>query len=200
VTLRQEVESQLDVEAEYQAIETALLETARGRWFLAEHSRRSRRIETMELETALSTLKASLREPPALLGRLKTELQLIAELLERARADALAREPRDGGDEQHVPSELLRAAETLHEHAWDLQAREVDAELCEQIGRQTARIFALSARQAHEAQRSKRHVEMIDAVADRVSGVIRTVMFESALDDDAPPQPEAAARAGSAQR
>ena len=31
-------------ETEYRAIEAALLESARGRWFLAEHSRRARRI------------------------------------------------------------------------------------------------------------------------------------------------------------
>lgn len=191
VTLRSEIETDLDVDAEYRAIESALLETARGRWFLAEHSRRSRRMETMELENALSSLKASLRDPPALLGRLKSELQLIAELLEQARFIALARDPRHDGDTSHAPSELLKAAEKLHEQAWDLQVREVDAELCEGIGRQTARIFALSVRQAQEAQRSRRHVEMIDAVADRVSGVIRTVMFESAGDADA--QSDAAA-------
>jgi hypothetical protein len=188
VTQRPEIEPLLDVEAEYRAIEAALLETARGRWFLAEHSRRSRRMETIELENALSSLKSSLRDPPALLGRLQSELQTIAELLEKARKDALARDPRDAIDAPAAPTMLLQAAEKLHEHAWDLQAREVDADLCEQIGRQTAVIFALSVRQAQEAQRSKRHVEMIDAVADRVAGIIRTVMFESAMDNtiDAP--------------
>jgi hypothetical protein len=35
-----------DNDTEYRAIEQALLETPRGRWFLAEHGRRARRRST----------------------------------------------------------------------------------------------------------------------------------------------------------
>ena len=37
----------LDVEQEYRAIEAALLDNPRGRWFLAEHGRRSRRLDSV---------------------------------------------------------------------------------------------------------------------------------------------------------
>ncbi len=182
---RQEIEPPLDVETEYRAIEAALLETARGRWFLAEHSRRSRRIETFELESALSQLKSSLRDPPALLGRLQAELETISNLLDRARSDVLSRTStadKRAGEHSHNPSTLLEAAERLHEQAWTLQATEVDAELCERIGRQTAAIFAMSVRQAQESQRSQRHAETLDTISDRVSAVLRTLLHESATD------------------
>ena len=39
-----EARDHLDPEHEYRAIERALVETARGRWFLAEHGRRARRL------------------------------------------------------------------------------------------------------------------------------------------------------------
>ena len=99
---RAEIEPKLDAEQEYSAIESALLETARGRWFLAEHSRRSRRMETLELEGALDLLKSSLRDPPALLGRLKTELDSINEMVRATRSELLAREklaPRASGEQ-----------------------------------------------------------------------------------------------------
>ncbi|MFM9940323.1 MAG: hypothetical protein ACKVP7_12610 [Hyphomicrobiaceae bacterium] len=184
---RPEIEPLLDVETEYRAIEAALLETARGRWFLAEHSRRSRRIESLELESALTQLKASLRDPPALLGRLHAELEGISGLLDEARAAALSRSSTDdklASAEPHAPTKLLQAAEHLHEQAWALQANEVDAEICERIGRQTAAIFALSVRQAQESQRSKRQAEALDAISDRVAAVLRTIILESTSDTD----------------
>ena len=66
-----------DAEREYLAIESALLESARGRWFLAEHGRRARRLDSALLEDAIGRLKTSLREPPALLGQLKFEIEQI---------------------------------------------------------------------------------------------------------------------------
>ena len=67
----------VDTETEYRAIEATLLETVRGRWFLAEHGRRARRLDSALLEDAIRRLQASLREPPALLGQLKGEIEAV---------------------------------------------------------------------------------------------------------------------------
>ena len=40
-------------EAEYEAIEAAVMETARGRWFLAEFARRNRTADTQVLLDAI---------------------------------------------------------------------------------------------------------------------------------------------------
>jgi hypothetical protein len=48
-------------DAEYESIESAVMETARGRWFLAEHARRHRLVETEVLRALLERLEAIVR-------------------------------------------------------------------------------------------------------------------------------------------
>jgi len=55
-------------QADYQAIEAAVMETARGRWFLAEYARRHRAADTAAVLEAIARLEAMLtaaREPEA---------------------------------------------------------------------------------------------------------------------------------------
>jgi hypothetical protein len=190
-----EFETPLQAEQEYRSIEAALLETTRGRWFLAEHSRRSRRLESNQLEDALGRLKTSLRDPPAVLGRLRTELDAISQLLRQARHVVLSRvngtpshaSPVAGiNGEAHPPAGLLAAAEEMHALVWSLQAREVNREVCERIGRQAAAIFALSARQAQESERALHFAETIDTVARRIMAALETIELELAERGDAP--------------
>lgn len=186
-----EIELPLDTEREYRAIEATLLETARGRWFLAEHSRRSRRIESGQLEDALALLKSSMREPPALLGRLQTELDQIVTLLDKTRRELVLRQsshPSSAAGSTASGSGqvmgLLKAAEDLHEAVWSLQSRQMDPQLCEEISRQTAAIFTLTARQAQEAQRVTQFTEALDLIAQRVTGALETVIHEARADAD----------------
>jgi len=179
-----EFDDPLHAEREYRAIEAALLETNRGRWFLAEHSRRSRRLESTQIEDAIGRLKTSLRDPPAVLGRLRTELDSICQVLRQARSTILSRgvpaspHARGPNGETHPPAGLLTAAEELHTLVWSLQAREVNREVCERIGRQAAAIFALSARQAQESDRALQFAETIDAVARRIMAALETIELE----------------------
>ena len=48
-------------EADYEAIEAAVMETTRGRWFLAEYARRNRHADTAMLLAALARLEDVLR-------------------------------------------------------------------------------------------------------------------------------------------
>jgi len=185
----EELDAPLHAEQEYRSIEAALLETPRGRWFLAEHSRRSRRLESAELEDAIGRLKTSLRDPPAVLGRLRTELDSIAQLLRQARSTVLSRAPA-GGPRPVAPAAgsgdasaaggLLKAAEELHTLVWSLQARDVNREVCERVGRQAAAIFALSARQAQESERALQFADMIDGIARRIMAALETIELELA--------------------
>jgi hypothetical protein len=49
-------------DAEYDAIEAAVLETARGRWFLAEYARRNRHTDTDLVLDSIAGMKEALRE------------------------------------------------------------------------------------------------------------------------------------------
>ena len=139
-----------DTETEYRAIEATLLETARGRWFLAEHGRRARRLDSTLLEDAIRRLQGSLREPPALLGQLKAEIETVKANIADTRARLLA---RPTVDESILPTHaILKAAEDIHDIAWSLQANPFDPKGCEEIARNAGKLYAMSQSQAAQSQ------------------------------------------------
>lgn len=183
----------LDAEAEYRAIERALLESARGRWFLAEHGRRARRLDSALLEDALGRLQSSLREPPALLGRLKAEMAQIADTVAAIRANAVAKEASLASDvaPAGMPRQILNAAENIHEIAWDLQAQEIDADGCQSIARHAAEIYALSHAQAATSRRAQATAAALDQLAARIAALAETVEHELSVDSGATTVPPA---------
>ncbi|MFN0218473.1 MAG: hypothetical protein ACKVP4_06635, partial [Hyphomicrobium sp.] len=146
-----------DSEGEYRAIEDALLETARGRWFLAEHGRRARRLDSALLEDAIGRLQTSLREPPALLGQLEAEIGALKSHIDATRAALLSR-PVTGPDaaafDPVQPQAILKAAEDIHEMSWSLQANPIDPKSCESIARNAVRLYVMSQTQAIESHRA----------------------------------------------
>src|SRR5690606_5240668 len=78
-------QTSVDLEQEYRTIEAALLNTPRGRWFLAEHGRRARRLDSYMLEAAIEKLQKSIRQPPALLGQLRHEVEELRQFLSETR-------------------------------------------------------------------------------------------------------------------
>lgn len=183
--------AEFDAEAEYRAIERALLESARGRWFLAEHGRRTRRLDSTLLEDALGRLKNSLREPPALLGRLKVEIAEIAAAAAHIREAVLAKEASLASDvpAAGVPGRILAAVEEIHEIAWDLQGREIDPQGCEAIARHAAGIYALSQVQAETSRRAVATATSLDELARRIAALMETVEHELHVDGADTPAP-----------
>jgi hypothetical protein len=176
----------LDVEQEYRAIEAALLDNPRGRWFLAEHGRRSRRLDSVLLEESIWRLQSALREPPAVLGRIVAEVEQLATDFATTRETLLARPaPQPGTESGKRPVQLmLDAAEELHELMWQLQGRDVDTVTCERIGRQAMLIHALGAAQAAESERTLAMAAQLDALARRVDGLLTTLAEEQRGEDD----------------
>jgi hypothetical protein len=170
-------------ELEYRAIETALLETARGRWFLAEFGRRARRLDTALLEDAVQRLKTSLREPPALIDQLEAEVRELRLMLEEARVrllDKAQAAPALGGETPAAG--ILKAAEELHEIAWGLQADDPDPVASEGIARAASSIYALSLRQSLETQRARSFAQAIDTANGRLDAILETLRHEKLVD------------------
>lgn len=169
-----------DTEAEYRAIEATLLETARGRWFLAEHGRRARRLDSALLEDAIRRLQATLREPPALLGQLKAEIESIKLQLADTRAKLMA---RPTVDESIVPTHaMLKAAEDIHDIAWSLQANPFDPKGCEEIARNAAKLYAMSQSQAALSNRAVTAASALEAAASKLEGILESVLHELKVD------------------
>ncbi len=174
-----------ETDDEYRAIEAALLESARGRWFLAEHGRRARRLDSALLEDAIGRLQTSLRQPPALLGQLQGELAELKSHLNTVRDNLLSKPSSraagqsDAGGATHS---MLKAAESLHEIAWSLQANPFDPKGCEEIARNAAHLYTLSQQQATHSERT---LVLAGAVAEalrRVDAVLETVEHERMVD------------------
>lgn len=186
-----------DADKEYRAIEQALLESARGRWFLAEHGRRARRLDGQLLEEAIARLQSSIRQPPALLGQLRAEVEELTEFVRETRAGLLARPAiaatADGAPRSTVGG-ILKAAEDMHEAAWSLQARDVDPAGCEVIARNAAVIYALSQQQAVESQRAIDLAAALDRAISRLAALRETILHELEVDQggDPPGQPRPA--------
>ncbi len=172
-----------DTEGEYQAIEAALLESARGRWFLAEHGRRARRLDSALLEDAIGRLQTSLRQPPALLGQLQTEIHTLKTYLAETRVALLARSGAgtQAGDAVQ-PQAILKAAEDIHDIAWALQANPFDPKGCEEIARNAGRLYTLSQTQAIESERALGMAAALDTAAARLEAMLETVGHELQID------------------
>lgn len=178
----------IDVEQEYRAIEAALLNNPRGRWFLAEHGRRARRLDNLMLEEAIGRLQNSIRQPPALLGQLQNEMEELSHFLRETRTELLSKPAKLSTEAPpDTPADgILRAAEDLHELAWTLQSNEINAGACEKIARQASSIYALSVRQALESERTQKLAIALDAACARLNAVLETISHELEIDRDRP--------------
>lgn len=113
---------------DYQAIEAAVMETARGRWFLSEYARRNRSADTasiLEAITQLEELAAPLEDAPDV-AQLRALLNTLAETRAatwQGVADKTGRpahqRPRQAADS--AVAAVRRAAEKIREVAFELR-------------------------------------------------------------------------------
>lgn len=201
------VATTVDADDEYRAIETALLETARGRWFLAEHGRRARRLDSALLEDAIDKLKTSLRQPPALLGQLKSELESVNDFISERRQELFSKpaaqveqanksldaNPENSSEFDPTPtpgnttSGILKAAEDMHELAWTLQADQVSPQNCEAIALHAQKIYALSHQHAVQSEKTLGMASALDDAGTRLMAILETVMHELEVDQGGAP-------------
>ncbi|HPG02150.1 MAG: hypothetical protein H6871_04365 [Methylobacteriaceae bacterium] len=109
--------------ADYSMIEQAVMETARGRWFLLEYARRQRAAETQRLTDAVDRLEAIMAGGPAATAEPQVTPQ-VAPQAERALV---------------APAEANAAlAERLSDIAWRLREDGADPALCTELEREAA--------------------------------------------------------------
>lgn len=102
-------------EADYEAIEAAVTETVRGRWFLNEFARRNRMAETRLLLDAMARVEATVSAAQTAFPSVDPSIRLLIQRIKEiaGQLDGLARDMRDDGIEDR------------HWTAVDLQARAV---------------------------------------------------------------------------
>ncbi|MCC6736124.1 MAG: hypothetical protein IT534_08340 [Bauldia sp.] len=112
-------------EHDYAAIEAAVMETERGRWFLAEHAARHRVADTATILAAIGRMEAATPAPPP---QLDGGLRDIGAILGAARAAARGN-AADANPPHLRPMQIAdgaitavrRVAEKIHEVAFELR-------------------------------------------------------------------------------
>ncbi len=86
----------VSTETDYRQIIDALMQTQRGRRFLAEHARRCRQTQQADLLAALVRLERAIaidREPPPGVAKLRSDLGALAQAVESVRTEVAALRP-----------------------------------------------------------------------------------------------------------
>jgi chemotaxis protein CheZ len=174
----------------YAAIENALAATARGRWFLAEYTRRNRSAETEMLLEAIAKLEAAVLKPQrqTAAGTVFGELVDMSEAIARTRREIAQIKPPMQFDEQLVSataeldhiveatekatSDILAAAEDIQEAAWTLRERGAETALCDKIDQRATDIYTACSFQDITGQRTDKVVRALRFIEQRINAMI----------------------------
>lgn len=161
---------------DYNAMQAALSETERGRWFLSEHERRHRGLDTQVLLEAIGRIESALAGRPVVGGapeRSGEDLPGIALMVTRI-ADALT-DSGKGAPPESLPrlsdiatSEVLDATERIQEAAWTLRERGTDPSICDLLDQRATEIYAACAVQDGLARRVAAAIELVRSLDERL--------------------------------
>jgi chemotaxis regulatin CheY-phosphate phosphatase CheZ len=187
-------------EEAYEAIEAAVMETSRGRWFLAEYARRNRHADTLAVLAALERLERMVRRDRSaeLNQGVRIELLAMATALERLRSELTSlRSGQDGtgrlgdvGDDldgvvaatEAATQDILAAAERVQETAWVLREQGIDPTHCDGLDQRATEIYLACSFQDLTGQRIGRVVATLRDIEAR----IRSVLESTGLDVGTP--------------
>jgi hypothetical protein len=140
-------------ETDYETIAAAVMETSRGRWFMAEYARRNRQADTTQLLAAIGRIERAvgltsqqivapsehgLREAAALIVDLRVDLERISGKAGETASGLAARI-------EAASVNITAAAEHIQEASWGLRETGANAELCDLLDRSATDIYAATA-------------------------------------------------------
>jgi chemotaxis protein CheZ len=178
-------------EADYSAIEAAVLETARGRWFLAEYARRNRHADTLMLISALDRIEAAVRGQGSVdsADRIRFDLVDMAKAIARTKAEIASIKP----DEEHhgkfgeateeldsivqategATSDILAAAEQVQEIAWTLREQGLEPEICDVLDSKATDVYTACSFQDLTGQRTRKVIQVLRYLEGRINAMIK---------------------------
>jgi chemotaxis regulatin CheY-phosphate phosphatase CheZ len=185
MAIRQELTPLSD--ADYEAIESAVMETGRGRWFLAEFSRRNRTADTGMLLDAIARLEHSVGGDRNALAaeRVRQDLMEMAKIIAQLKIELASDDPEINSFEQatealdavvrtteSATSNILEAAEQIQEIAWTLREQGASDEACDTLNQRAADIYTACSFQDLTAQRTKKVVLTMRSIEGRINGLM----------------------------
>ncbi len=202
---------------DYEAIEAAVMETARGRWFLAEFAIRNRSADTRILLDAIQRLENTVRSEKSSGGsggemdKVRFELADMASVIDRTKEEIadLQGDTEEGGrfniaaneldaivtQTETATQDILNSAETIQELAWTFREAGVDGALCDQLEELVTGIYTACSFQDLTGQRTRKVVNVLTYLEAHIKRMINiwsedeaTSGTPSRQDDD--PHPE----------
>lgn len=194
-------------EAEYESIADAVMETARGRWFLAEYARRNRHADTTAVLGAIQRLEGTLavaRAPAPEIDRIRMDIREMAQAIASTKAEIAAIKPEgvEGGRFEEASVELdaivqatatatgdiLGAAETIQEIAWTLREQGTPDEVCDLIDAKATDIYTACSFQDITGQRTRKVIGVLRFLEQRIDTMM-AIWGDSGVAPAPPPAP-----------
>lgn len=174
----------------FEALEGAVLQTPRGRWFLSEYAKRLRNAESRELLGAMERLTQSVTEGrnSASLEILRRELQEMSASIMQTRREIAAIKPTESSHNKIVAAteeldqivrsteqataDILTASERLQAIGAELLKNGADAGLCSEIDELTTNMMLACSFQDLTGQRTSKVVKALNYIEQRVNSMI----------------------------
>jgi chemotaxis regulatin CheY-phosphate phosphatase CheZ len=172
---------------DYEAIEAAVMETGRGRWFLAEFAKRNRVADTNMLLEAMARLEGAVggERMPMQVEHIRSDLMEMAKTIAQLKIDLASDDPEMNRFEQATEaldavvrttegatSSILEAAEQIQELAWSLREGGANSETCDTLDQRAADIYTACSFQDLTAQRTKKVVGTLRSIEGRINGLV----------------------------
>ena len=176
--------------ADYEAIEEALLQSTRGRWFLSEYNQRNRSADTNMLLGAITKLETAVLTPQksAENTHIRSNLIEMAEAISQTRNEIAAMRSTNQDDCQFTTateelgaiveatekatSDILEAAENIQELAWVLREKGSEDDACDRLDARATDIYTACSFQDLTGQRTSKVVNTLNFLENRVLAMI----------------------------
>jgi hypothetical protein len=189
-------------EVDYDAIYAAVMDSARGRWFLEEFAQRNRTADTSLLLAAIERLEGAIRNDQSQTYHgFRGELLDMAQAIARTRAEVAESRPdapapgeppapqadsATAGPESAVP-DIFATAERIQDIAWTMRERGFDLSTCDQLTALASSILSASSLRDPTDDRTRKLGDVMPYLEQHV----RT-MLATCANDREPVRPEPA--------
>src|SRR6266480_3998084 len=186
-------------QVDYEAIEAAVMETARGRWFLAEYARRNRNADTTMLLKALDRIEASIGGKPSVepVDRIRFDLIEMSKAIARTKTEIASIKPDadhhgkfgEASEEldsvvqatETATSDILACAERIQEIAWTLREQGVEGEVCDLLDANATEVYTACSFQDITGQRTRKVIQVLRYLEDRINAMISIWGLDGAM-------------------
>jgi chemotaxis protein CheZ len=193
--------------ADYSAIEAAVMETERGRWFLTEYARRNRHAETESLLESLGRIERAVTQARegGDIDRFRLDVLEMSRAIARTRAEIASIKPSDSDGRiveasgelgsivsatEKATSDILAAAERVQEVAWALREAGAATDECNELDQQAVGIYTACSFQDLTAQRTRKVIDILAFLEGRVNAMADIWQFAGeAAPAEAAPEP-----------